>query len=61
MNNGPFVTIRLNCLDIKERGFSRSNGVYWLDPDGGGHSNAFQAHCDMTSHNGGWNMWIRQT
>lgn len=45
-----------NCQDIKRRGQSRGDGVYWLDPDGGSHSNAFLAYCDMTSYNGGWTM-----
>ena len=30
--------------------------MYWLDPDGGSHSNAFLAWCDMASYNGGWTM-----
>ncbi|XP_078370821.1 uncharacterized protein LOC144654536 [Oculina patagonica] len=46
----------LDCHDIKKRGLSQGDGLYWLDPDGGSHSNAFLAYCDMTSYNGGWTM-----
>ncbi|KAJ7388495.1 calcium ion binding [Desmophyllum pertusum] len=45
-----------DCLDIKKRRQSEGDGLYWLDPDGGSHSNAFLAYCDMTSYNGGWTM-----
>ena len=44
------------CLDITERGFSRGYGMYWLDPNGGSHCNAFQAYCYITTHNGEWTM-----
>ena len=30
--------------------------MYWLDPDGGSSSNAFLAHCDMTSLSKAWTM-----
>ncbi|XP_067040186.1 uncharacterized protein [Acropora muricata] len=45
-----------SCLDIKNQGLSRGDGVYRLDPDGGSSSDAFLAYCDMTSYNGGWTM-----
>ena len=45
-----------DCSDIKRRGGSHGDGMYWLDPDGGSHSNAFLAYCDMTSYDGGWTM-----
>ncbi|KAJ7369595.1 calcium ion binding [Desmophyllum pertusum] len=46
----------IDCQDIKSRGLSEGDGLYWLDPDAGSHSNAFLAYCDMTSYNGGWTM-----
>ena len=45
-----------SCQDIKMKGHSKGDGMYWLDPDGESHSNAFLAYCDMTSYNGGWTM-----
>ncbi|XP_020618618.1 uncharacterized protein LOC110056480 [Orbicella faveolata] len=46
----------IDCKDIKNRGQFQADGLYWLDPDAGSHSNAFLAYCDMTSYNGGWTM-----
>jgi len=46
----------IDCKDIVKRGQSQGDGLYLLDPDGGSHSNAFLAYCDMKSYNGGWTM-----
>ena len=46
----------IDCLDVLSRGQSRGDCMYWLDPDGGSHSNTFLAYRDMTSYNGGWTM-----
>ena len=32
------------------------SGVYWIDPDGGSHENAFQAFCDQQTDGGGWTL-----
>ena len=45
-----------SCKEIKKFGKSQGDGMYWLDPDGGNHSNAFLAYCDMRSYKGGWTM-----
>ena len=45
-----------DCSDIISQGHSTGDGMYWIVPDGGSHSNAFLAYCDMTSYNGGWTM-----
>lgn len=33
-----------------------TSGIYWLDPDGGSHDNAFRARCDMETDGGGWTL-----
>ena len=48
--------IEVSCRDMKMKGHSKGDGMYWLHPDGESHSNAFLAYCDMTSYNGGWTM-----
>ncbi len=43
-----------SCLDILNTVPSSADGTYWIDPNGGGVSDAYQAFCDMTNDGGGW-------
>ena len=49
-------SVKVDCQDWTMQGNISEDGMYWLDPDGGSHSNAFLGYCDMTSYNGGWTM-----
>ena len=46
----------LNCKDLKNKRPSVASGVYWIDPDGGYHGNAFEAYCDQQTDGGGWTL-----
>ena len=46
----------LNCQDLKHKIPSAVSGVYWIDPDGGSHGNAFQVYCDQQTDGGGWTL-----
>jgi len=46
----------VNCQDLKLKAPSLVSGVYWIDPDGGSHVNAFQAYCDQQTDGGGWTL-----
>ncbi|KAL9960617.1 hypothetical protein ACROYT_G034100 [Oculina patagonica] len=46
----------LNCQELKLKVPLIQSGVYWIDPDGGSHGNAFQAYCDQQTDGGGWTL-----
>lgn len=44
----------VSCKHILDNGGSTGDGVYWIDSNGGDHSDKFEVHCDMTTDGGGW-------
>ena len=46
----------LTCKDLKNKTPSVASGVYWINPDGGYHGNAFQTYCDQQTDGGGWTL-----
>ena len=41
---------------MRQKAPSLVSGVYWIDPDGGSHGNAFKAYCDQQTDGGGWTL-----
>ena len=48
----------LSCKWLYDQGNVVRDGLYWIDPNGGGTEDAFQAHCLMTGDGGGWTLVV---
>ncbi len=48
----------LSCKWLYDQGNVFRDGLYWIDPNGGGTEDAFQAYCLMTGDGGGWTLVV---
>jgi hypothetical protein len=53
------ATAGQSCRDIKAMTPWSADGVYWIDPDGGGPINRMRVLCDMTRDGGGWTFILK--
>ncbi|MFH1723933.1 MAG: fibrinogen-like YCDxxxxGGGW domain-containing protein [Elusimicrobiota bacterium] len=44
------------CKDILDTCPGSLSGAYWIDPNEGDPTDAFQVYCDMGGHDGGWTL-----
>jgi hypothetical protein len=50
---------RASCAAIKSTNALQANGLYWIDPNGGSTSDAFQVYCDLSATDGPWTLVAR--
>ena len=45
-----------SCKSINDLYPNQSDGTFWIDPNGGSKSDAYEVFCDMTADGGGWTL-----